>query len=212
MDKLPKFTLPVWMDKGEVKKLRDATHRFWTGVYSWLLWPLKQIDPLTCDERLLDAIAWQRDVTRFTDEPLELYRKRVNYAFVNAKDAGSVTGFVEIFKRLGIGYIEINERQPDIDWDVIILRVTDEQLANNHNLLMNIIRQYGRTCRRYQYEVLQKLTLNMRVGHISGEYICYAATMPNDPFFMYVGQIESDSVCHSATLKTGSQTYSASLM
>ncbi len=50
--------------------------------------------------------------------------------------------------------MELFERQPDIDWDVILVRVTDSQIADNTQLLIQIIRQYGRTCRRYQFEVI----------------------------------------------------------
>ncbi|HBL8998422.1 TPA: hypothetical protein LTW94_004423, partial [Enterobacter hormaechei] len=71
-------------------------------------------DPLTCTEPVLNLIAYDRDISRFSGEPLSLYRKRVAYAFINARDAGSVEGFINIFSRLGIGYVELVERQPDI--------------------------------------------------------------------------------------------------
>nr|ELR5257601.1 hypothetical protein [Providencia rettgeri] len=202
MDKLPKFTLPVWMDKGEVKKLRNATHRFWTGVYSWLLWPLKQIDPLTCDESLLDALAWQRDVTRFNNEPLELYRKRVNYAFVNARDAGGKSGFEAIFKRLGIGELTQLERQPHIDWDVITLLLSDEQISEHHDLLMMIVRQYGRTCRRYFFEVRNTYSMRLRVSDIMGEYVTYSARLASNEcaVTLLTGSVQHESNIYQATL------------
>ncbi len=53
----------------------------------------------------------------------------MKYAFINAKDSGSVAGFIAIFERLGIGNVLIKERQPHIDWDVIILVLNDEQLT-----------------------------------------------------------------------------------
>lgn len=176
MDKLPTFTLPVWLNKGEPVKLMRACLAFWQKVYTWIKWPLNQTDPLTCVVPLLNLLAYQRDVTRFPGEPLPLFRKRVHFAFINAKDAGSVAGFIAIFARLGVGYVELLERQPNIDWDVITVRVTDSQVAENSELLMNIIRQYGRTCRRYQYEIITPVDMHIRAGYVGCEYICYSAS------------------------------------
>ena len=154
MKKLAGMVLPSWMDQGEPNKLLKTARRFWAEVYGWITWPLNQFDPLTCTPALLNLLAYDRDITRFDGEPLSLFRKRVAFAFVNARDAGSVEGFINIFERLGIGYVELRERQPGIDWDVILVRVTDSQIADNTQLLIQIIRQYGRTCRRYQFEVI----------------------------------------------------------
>jgi hypothetical protein len=177
LKKLANLSLPFWMDKGEPATLLRSARRFWGEVYGWMLWPLKQFDPLTCSEPLLNLIAYDRDITRFDGEPLTLYRKRVAYAFVNAADAGSVEGFINIFDRLGIGYVELQERQPGIDWDVILLRVSDSQLASNTQLMIQIIRQYGRTCRRYQFEVITSESLHIRAGWDQGEYVVYPAAL-----------------------------------
>ncbi|CNI11202.1 phage-like protein [Yersinia pekkanenii] len=176
MNKLPTFTLPVWMNKGEAVKVMRACQVYWQQVYTWIKWPLNQTDPLTCTVPLLGVLAYQRDVTRFPGEPLALFRKRVHFAFINAKDAGSVAGFIAIFARLGVGYVELLERQPDIDWDVITVRVSDNQLAENSELLMSIIRKYGRTCRRYRYEIITPVDMSIRAGHVGCEYICYSAS------------------------------------
>ncbi|MDR2243312.1 MAG: hypothetical protein LBE28_11130 [Providencia alcalifaciens] len=199
-EKLKKLALPSWMDKGEPAKLLNALRRFWSGVYGWLTWPLQQLDAETCTESLLAILAYQRDIQRFNNEPLELYRKRVKYAFINAKDAGSVAGFIDIFKRLGVGYVEVNERQPDIDWDIIILRVSDGQIANNPDLLLQIIRQYGRTCRRYRFEVIALHHLEMRVGFVEADYVCYHATIPNQPLYIKIGHISASSQVFGASL------------
>ncbi|MEY0068871.1 phage tail protein [Providencia rettgeri] len=198
--RLKRLQLPSWMNLGELATLLRAAKRFWEMVYSWLTWPLAQLDPDTCTEPLLNLLAYQRDIHRFNNEPLDLYRKRVKYAFINAKDSGSVAGFIEIFKRLGVGYVEINERQPDIDWDVIILRVSDGQIANNPDLLLQIIRQYGRTCRRYRFEVMAVHELGMRVGFVEADYICHYATLPNQPLFIRIGQITASSETFGASL------------
>lgn len=169
--------LPSWMDRGEPAKLLGACVKFWSQVYDWITWPLRQFDPLTCAEPLLNLMAWERDITRFNGEPLSLYRKRVNYAFINAQQAGEIAGFVAIFERLGIGYVELLERQDGIDWDVIIVRVTDSQIADNSDLLLEIIRKYGRTCRRYRFEVITSLLLNINIGWYQGDYVCWPATL-----------------------------------
>lgn len=175
LKKLATLVLPFWMNDGEPKALLAVARRFWALVYGWITWPVNQFDPLTCNETLLNLLAWDRDITRFKNEPLSLFRKRVAYAFVNARDSGSIAGFVAIFERLGIGYVELVERQPDIDWDIITVRVSDSQLAANTELMIQIIRQYGRTCRRYQYEVLTTLKLFINAGWDEGELICYSA-------------------------------------
>lgn len=176
-ERLKSLVLPSWMDRGEPAALLRACVTFWSRVNNWIQFPLRQFDPLTCAEPLLNLLAWERDITRFKGEPLGLYRRRVSFAFVNARDSGEVAGFIAIFERLGIGYVEIVERQPEIDWDVIIVRVTDGQIAENSDLLLEIIRKYGRTCRRYRFEVITGVGLSMRVGWHQGEYVCYQASL-----------------------------------
>lgn len=177
LKKLAGMALPFWMSKGEPGKLLAVMRRFWAEVYGWITWPVNQFDPLVCPEPLLNLLAYDRDITRFDSEPLDLFRKRVAYAFVNASDAGSVAGFMAIFERLGIGTVELLERQPGQDWDVIIARVTDSQIADNSDLLLEIIRKYGRTCRRYRFEVITTKTLNISIGWYQGEYVCYPSSL-----------------------------------
>lgn len=177
LKKLASMSLPSWMNKGEPLALLRTARTYWAEVYSWITWPLRQFDPLTCTEPVLNLIAYDRDISRFSGEPLSLYRKRVAYAFINARGAGSVEGFINIFSRLGIGYVELVERQPDIDWDVIMVRVTDSQIADNTQLMIQIIRQYGRTCRRYQFEVITSESLAIRAGWDQGEYVVYPARL-----------------------------------
>ncbi|MRT10797.1 hypothetical protein GJV07_00635 [Enterobacteriaceae bacterium RIT711] len=176
MPDFSKLKLPFWMNKGELAKLLTACKKFWQWLYDWLLWPSKQFDPLVCPEPLLALLAWERDITRFNGEPLDLFRKRVAYAWINARDAGSVEGFIAIFHRLGIGYVELQERQAGKDWDVITIRVSDGQIAANGALLLEIIRQYGRACRRYDYEVITIDELDVRAGWFTGDYVVYTAS------------------------------------
>ncbi|MFQ6250720.1 phage tail protein [Yersinia enterocolitica] len=206
MDKLPTFTLPVWMNKGEPVKLMRACLAFWQQVYTWLKWPLNQTDPLTCVVPLLNALAYQRDVTQFAGEPLALFRKRVNYAFINARDAGSLAGFAAIFERLGIGVITQHERQPGYDWDVIIIRVNDNQLAENNNLMMALIRQYGRTCRRYIFQVINTKTLAVHGGEFGGDYYYHHAKLNIAPGIMTAKVISTP-----AQMQHSHEVYSAKL-
>lgn len=181
MAELPRIKLPVWMNRGEPLKLANAAHTFWQTARAWLDWPLKQIDAETCHESLLNVLAYERDITRFSGEPIGLFRKRVKYAFINAKDSGSVAGFAEIFKRLGIGEITQLERLAAYEWDVIIIRVTDSQVADNNALMMSLIRQYGRTCRRYIFEVINNKTLHVNGGWFGGETAFYPAKLDAAP-------------------------------
>lgn len=156
-----KLELPFWLAGTELSKLKAAAASWWAKVEGWMRWPLLQMDPDTCHLTILDLLAWQRDISRFTGEPEALYRLRVKYAFVNAVDAGSVAGMKRILQRLGVGYVEIEERLPDRDWDVVLLQLTDGQLAQSPELLRVLIQQYGRTCRRYDFSTITPVPLSV---------------------------------------------------
>lgn len=155
--------LPFWIRGTQLTKLIAAAQSFWELAETWARWPLTQMDPLTCSTGVLDLLAFQRDIRRLKDEPVDLYRKRVKFALINNQDAGSKAGFIRIFQRLGIGYVEIEERVDPIDWDVILLHLSDSQVAQNAALLANIIRKYGRTCRRYQFATVTPLNTGIIV-------------------------------------------------
>ena len=158
------------MDKGELNKIAVLFGKWWDYVQSAVKFPFAILDEEKCSERILNLIAYQRDVERFENEPIELFRKRVKYAFINAKDAGSKVGFIRIFERLGIGYVEIEERFDLENWDVIKIRLSDSQLAKNIDLLNLIIRKYGRTCRRYTFEVITAETVTIHHGEFEHDY------------------------------------------
>lgn len=164
-NKFPDINLPVWMNKGEPLTLAHASKTWWERVRDWLMFPLAQIDVDTCDEQLLALLAYQRDVERFPGESLSLFRLRVKYAFVNAQDAGCMAGFARIFERLEIGKIQQLERQLQYEWDVILIRINDEQLSRDNTLMMRLVRQYGRTCRRYFFDVVNENTEYIHPGH-----------------------------------------------
>jgi hypothetical protein len=81
---LPDASAPWWEDgytispaHAEPGFLAKGINAFWQRVKGWLLLPLAQQDPLTCSASLLALLAWERDITRFNGEPLDLFRKRV---------------------------------------------------------------------------------------------------------------------------------------
>ncbi|AZC59957.1 phage tail protein [Pseudomonas chlororaphis] len=156
-----RLKLPFWLDGPELAKLKAAAQAWWEKVEGWLQWPLLQMDAETCHLAVLDLLAWQRDINRFKDEPESLYRLRVKFAFVNAVDAGSTAGLKRILHRLGVGYVEIEERLEGRDWDVVLLRLSDSQLSENPELLRVLIQQYGRTCRRYDFVTITPVTLRI---------------------------------------------------
>ena len=145
-----KLTLPAWLAKVETEKLRAAGQSFWDTIAGWLAWPLTQMDAETCVEGILDLLAYQRNIERFDGEDLALYRLRVKHAFINSVDSGSIAGIKKIFIRLGIGFIQIQERAPGKDWDIIVINMDDNQLSQNPELIRLLMTKYGRTCRRYE--------------------------------------------------------------
>ncbi|SDZ45269.1 phage tail protein [Pseudomonas sp. NFIX28] len=156
-----RLRLPFWLDGPELAKLKAAAQTWWEKIEGWLQWPLLQMDAETCHLTVLDLLAWQRDINRFKDEPESLYRLRVKFAFINAVDAGSTAGLKRILHRLGVGYVEIEERLEGRDWDVVLLRLSDSQLSENPELLRVLIQQYGRTCRRYDFVTITPVTLRI---------------------------------------------------
>lgn len=180
---LPQPCAPWWMDgetlpasPKEPAFLVRGLRQLWRNCIGFLLWPLSQLDPLTCDEHLLSLLAWERGVSRLTDEPLSLFRLRVKYAWENYQDAGSGEGFKQIFERLGLGKVAIKERLPNTDWDVIHIELADNIISENQALVAAIIRLYGRTCRRYRYEVTYPVTLIIRAGAIHQCHQIYIAS------------------------------------
>lgn len=148
---MDKYTLPVWLNSPEINKLKNAADNWWQHVEGWLKLPLNQLDAETCNPIVLQLLAYQRDVDRFFSEPDELFRKRVKYAIQNAQDSGSKAGFERIFARFDVVLSAQIERDPAKDWDVITLKLGNSELTKQPELGQYIIRQYGRTCRRYEF-------------------------------------------------------------
>lgn len=158
------LVLKYWQSKGELEKLRVACQSFWDLLEYYMQFPLQQMDIETCTVGVLELFAWQRNINRLKNEPESLFRKRVKYAFVNSKDSGSVAGFIRIFQRLGIGDITIEERNEFRDWDIIMLHLSDDSLAEFQFVLNDIVLQYGRLCRRYELVTITDASVPM-AGH-----------------------------------------------
>ncbi|ELK1825908.1 phage tail protein [Vibrio cholerae] len=173
---------PWWQDgettseeKIEPYFLSNGVFAFMRKVRGWLLFPLQQFDALTCSEKILRLMAWDRDIKQFNGEPLWLFRKRVKFATVNAKDAGSVAGFKRIFERLGIAIVSFKERESAVEWDVCTIELTDRSLSQNSRLVQTLIEQYGRTCRRYRFQVTYPSEMNIYHGEFSHSFALYHA-------------------------------------
>lgn len=170
-----KLELPFWLDGEQITRLKASAQAWWESAEGWLRWPLLQLDAETCHVAVLDLLAWQRDITRYDGETESLFRLRVKYAFINAVDAGSVAGFRRILQRLGVGDVRILERQPDRDWDIVQLYLSDAQLSENPTLLNIIVHQYGRTCRRYELVATTELSLAVTAFEVSNDQVTLVA-------------------------------------
>ncbi|GAA4649021.1 phage tail protein [Kistimonas scapharcae] len=185
--KRPDIQLPVWQEgqpepaidapEGELVKFARVMDKWWNQVQAWLYWPLTGFDVDNAPLVIVDMIAWQRDIDRYPGEPEWLYRRRVKHAKANAEDAGSVIGFKRIWERMELGYIELDERIPGQDWDIIRLNITETLIAERPELLDIIIRMYGRTCRRYEWTTIAPLTLTMRCIAFHDAQQCMVASI-----------------------------------
>ena len=157
-----KLKLPWWMSGPKLGKVKTAAQDFFDDLMTVAKWPLNQLDVRQASEGIVRLIAWQRGIDQFSDENLKMFRLRVFYAYANAKDAGSAIGFERIFQRLELGYLEQEERLSNKDWDVIILNVSNSATAQNPEFMNWLIQTYGRTCRRYEWNVITVLTLAVK--------------------------------------------------
>lgn len=150
----------------------------WFGqVKEWLEFPFVQNDPLTCDRFVLYKLAWQRRIVQLKAEPEELFRKRVAFAYVNQRDAGSAIGLKQILERLGLGFVTISERVESRPWDVIVLTVDGQYLSDNTELLTEIVALYGRTCRRYEFTVTSSTKLFIKAAAFNNNQKTFSAKL-----------------------------------
>jgi hypothetical protein len=153
--------MPYWLARqgSELDKLRKGAVRFWQRVTDMLAFPSKQLDPMTAELEIVHLLAWERDIEQIPSETELMYRTRVKYALPFAKGAGSKSGWLDMFKKLGMPWVTIDERSSETDWDVVDLQLLDTDLGNSQKLISYICRQYGRTTRRYQYTTIAKMAV-----------------------------------------------------
>ena len=137
--------LPTWMDGKDVTALAKVAEQYWQEVESYLFWWLAQQHSEDAQIAILDLLAWERDIKRLPGEERALYGLRVKHAFANATDAGSNVGMEQIFKRLGFGFVQVNERLPDFDWDMVEIAMLESEFSGKEQLVTELIKQYGRT-------------------------------------------------------------------
>ncbi|EJT1895940.1 hemolysin [Vibrio alginolyticus] len=168
--KIPEINLRYWMGRGELAKFARAMRNYWEHVRAAFEMPLQQHDPLTAPMALVNILAWQREIERLGQEPEDVFRIRVAHAYGFAREAGSIVGWEDMFAKLGYPHIVQDERLAKIDWDVISLKIRDGDLSNVPKLLDTVIRQYGRTCRRYQYTSYVEMLLAARSKNVEAQF------------------------------------------
>ena len=168
--KIPEINLRYWMGRGEIAKFARAMRNYWGHVKAAFEMPLQQHDPLIAPMAVVYVLAWQRGVEKLGQEPESLFRVRVAHAYGFSRDAGSVAGWEDMFEKLGYPHIAQDERLTNVDWDVISLKIQDGDLTHVPKLLDTVIRQYGRTCRRYQYTSYVEMPLAARSKAIEAQY------------------------------------------
>lgn len=156
--------LPIWLKGQNANALAKVAQSYWQEVQSYLFWWLEQQHSENAQAAILDLLAWERGINRLTGESIELYGLRVKHAFANASHAGSNIGMEQIFKRLGFGFIQVSERVPGFDWDMVEVAMLEDEFAGKQDLVEELIRQYGRTCRRYFLSVLSVLNAYVLAG------------------------------------------------
>lgn len=158
----PSFNLPFWMDGTEARKLADAARIWFSRLGVWAELPLSQSAPLSCTERVLVLLAWQRGIGRVAGETDRSYRLRVAHAYANGRDAGQTEGWKRIFQRLELGTPELEERVPGQDWDIIGVILPDKIFGRNQPVIERIVEDYGRTCRRYRFVSRSPVPIHVR--------------------------------------------------
>jgi hypothetical protein len=170
-----KISLKWWVAGKHPKSLISFIEKWFYQVRTWLQFIEVQDDPQTCAIEILDLMAWERRINKLSNEPIWLYRNRVDFAFLNNIDAGSAAGFKRIFERLGLGFVQVKERPEGRDWDVVVLEMTDGELSNNIDLLNEVVDLYGRTCRQYEFTVTTNTNITISAGEFSSSHETYQA-------------------------------------
>lgn len=198
--------MKYWLARpgSELDKLRKAAVRFWQRYADMLNFPARQMDPLTAELEFVHLMAWERDIAQIPTETELMYRTRVKYALPFAKGAGSTTGWLNMFKKLGVPWITINERQDATDWDIVDLQLLDADFGDRQSLIDYICRQYGRTTRRYQYTTIAKMAVVSPPQNFDNDTELNIATVNTNLLpAKRLMTMDSDSSYHVAAVKQG---------
>ena len=149
---------------------------FYSASDGWEDWA-ERLSPLLPDIEFVDLMAWQRDIERLPKEPEHIYRIRVNFAYAFATGGGSEVGWETMFDQLGYPHIEIDERLNYYPWDVVSVKVRDSDLNEVPGLMDALVRQYGRTCRRYSFDVTTVAYPHVSVTEFSNTHESYSASI-----------------------------------
>lgn len=172
---LPFADFKYWMSRGELAKLAVALHNYWLRVEKVLRMPLAKHDPLTAPIDIVRMMAWERDIDPLEREDEMIFRIRVANAYSFARHGGETAGFKNMFGKLGVDWVEIHEREDQEQWDVVTIETADSDLAQKNWLMNTMIRQYGRTCRRYQFNVTYPATLKMIAAALGHRFNLHSA-------------------------------------
>lgn len=196
--------MPYWLARpaSELDKLRKGAVRFWQRFVDMLAFPAKQLDPMTAELEFVHLLAWERDIEQIPSETELMYRTRVKYALPFAKGAGSKSGWLDMFKKLGMTWVNIDERISQTDWDVVDLQLLDSDFGNRQKLIDYICRQYGRTTRRYQLTTISKMPLIAPLKSFDHQHTVNTATANNNllPAKRFM-TMDCDSSYHVARIK-----------
>lgn len=160
--------LPIWLNKNAVAALATASAEYWQSLLDELQqWPEKlRLDSDNPAAELIDVIAAGRNVQRIKNEPLNIYHARVKHAIANAKDAGGNAGIQRVFERMGFSLVQVKERIEGHEWDMVEISLLADEYNPQQQLVNELIRTYGRTCRRYFTNVIAVADSYQQIGGI----------------------------------------------
>ncbi|CAH8242124.1 conserved hypothetical protein [Vibrio aestuarianus] len=199
---LPPIKFKYWMGRGELAKFANALRNYWLRVDEALRMPLKKHDPLTAPIGIVRLMAWERDIEPLEREDEMIFRIRVANAYSFARHGGETAGFKNMFGKLGVDWVEIHEREDQEQWDVVTIETADSDLAQKNWLMNAMIRQYGRTCRRYQFNVTYPVTLKMIAAAFGHRFNLHSAKANDES----TASVREKRIEHNQQIFTASMT------
>jgi len=162
--------IATWLNKGYAEKLVKSAESFWGDAKNWMIWAVNQKNEQECQEPILSLIAWERLTEQIKNEPKDLYRKRVQHAFINTVEAGEISSIKEIFSRLDIDVINVTERIDGRDWDIIAIDFSSATTSKYGDILPEVIQLYGRACRRYEFAVKSHVNVDFSIASLGVQW------------------------------------------